>query len=220
MENREAEALKAQWRRRMAAVRDGLPADERERLSARLCALLEREALSSLRRELGRSLGLCAYAPFRSEASPLPLVSDCLSQGDRVYAPRMRPDGDGLELREIRGPSDWIPGKWGVPEPDPARASLIEASDPLDVVLVPGMAFNGAGGRLGYGGGYYDRLYAERRREARGGTLWIGFAFSAQVVEADLPSEAHDLKLDGLATDEGMAWFDKGESEWSARMNR
>ncbi|WP_378107574.1 5-formyltetrahydrofolate cyclo-ligase [Cohnella cellulosilytica] len=205
MENRDAGALKAEWRKRMADVRDGLPAQERERLSRKLCEQLENEALGPLRRRLGRPLNLCAYAPYRSEASPLPLVFACLGRGDRVFAPRMKPDGEGLELREIGDPSDWSPGRWGVPEPDPGRTSLMEAATPLDVVLVPGMAYNAAGGRLGYGGGFYDRLYAERRPQ--GGTLWIGFAFSAQVVQDALPSEAHDLKLDGLATDKGLTWF-------------
>ncbi len=211
MENREASKLKAEWRKRMADVRDGLSAQERERLSRKLCDRLESEALSPLRRKLGRPMGLCAYAPYRSEASPMPLVSVCLSRGDRVYATRMRPDGEGLELREVGDPTDWSPGRWGVPEPDPLRTSLMEATAPLDVVLVPGMAYTAAGGRLGYGGGFYDRLYAERRRLPYGRTLWIGFAFSSQVVPDALPSEAHDLKLDGLATDEGIRWFtDRG----------
>ena len=212
MENGAAGALKVEWRRRMTEIRDGLSQAERDRMSAELCALLESKALSPLRRELGRPLGLCVYAPFRSEASPLSLVEACLNAGDRVYATRMRTDGEGLELREIGAPTDWVPGKWGVPEPDPRRAPLIEAVAPLDIVLVPGIAFNAAGGRLGYGGGFYDRLYAERRRKAHSRTLWIGFAYSAQIVEDVLPAEAHDLKLDGLATDEGIVWFGRGDS--------
>jgi len=212
MENRAAGAVKDEWRRRMAEVRDRLSQAERDRMSAKLCALLESGALSPLRRELGRPLGVCAYAPFRSEASPLPLVEACLNAGDRVYATRMRTDGEGLELRELGELSVWVPGKWGVPEPDPQRTSLIEATAVLDIVLVPGIAFNATGGRLGYGGGYYDRLYAERRRETQGRTLWIGFAYSAQIIEEALPSEAHDLELDGLATDEGIVWFGRRDS--------
>jgi len=221
MENRETRSVKAEWRRRMAEVRDGMPPSERERLSERLCALLENAALSPLRRSLGRPLGVCVYAPFRSEASPMSMVSACLDRGDRIFAPRMRSDGEGLELRRIGEPADWSPGRWGVPEPDPHRASLMEETESLDVVLVPGMAFNAEGGRVGYGGGYYDRLYEERRSlEIQGKTLWIGFAYSAQVVSDALPAEEHDLRLDGLATDEGVVWFNKGEKEWIARRSR
>ncbi|MFC4597429.1 5-formyltetrahydrofolate cyclo-ligase [Cohnella hongkongensis] len=208
MENREAGALKAEWRARMAKIRDRLSAAEREALSGKLCAVTESEGLSRLRRELGRPLTLCAYAPYRSEASPMPLVAACLDRGDTVVATRMRTDGDGLELRRIGALSDWMAGRWGVPEPDPRRTALLAETSPLDVVLVPGLAYNKAGGRLGYGGGFYDRLYMERRRlapEAR--TLWLGFAFSGQVVAEVLPAEEHDLKLDGLATDEGVLWF-------------
>ncbi|QMV43260.1 5-formyltetrahydrofolate cyclo-ligase [Cohnella cholangitidis] len=198
---------KVQWRRRMTSVRDGLSAEERDMRSVKLCGIAENEVLSPIRKRLGRPLALCAYAPFRSEASPLPMLHACWEQGDQIFAPRIAHGGEGMELRKVEALTDWIPGKWGVPEPDPERTFLIEGTHPLDVVLVPGIAYHIEGGRLGYGGGYYDRLYAERRRTYRGETLWIGFAFGEQVVSEPLPIEPHDLRLQGLATDERMIWF-------------
>jgi len=206
MEMLDAGGDKTAWRKRLAAVRDGLSEADRAERSARICGLLEDRLLGPLRERLGRPLRVAAYAPFRSEASPMALAESSWARGDRVFAPRMRTDGDGLELREVRSASDWRPGKWGVPEPDPLETSLIEESLKLDAVLVPGMAFDRSGGRLGYGGGFYDRLYEERKADKS--TLWIGFAYAVQIVaEGRLPVEEHDLRLDGLATDEEFARF-------------
>jgi 5-formyltetrahydrofolate cyclo-ligase len=202
---------KLEWRRRMTVVRDELAPDERERRSIRLCNQLEAEIFSPLRRRLGRPLSLCVYAPFRSEASPFPLLYTCWEMGDLIVAPRILPAGEGMELRKVEALSNWIPGKWGVQEPDLLQTSLMDRTQPLDVVLVPGIAFNDIGGRLGYGGGYYDRLYAEEQAKGNTETLWIGFAFSNQVVPEPLPMEPHDLRLDVLATDEQITWLNKGE---------
>lgn len=205
---------KREWRRRMTFLRDSLSTEEREMWSLELCGLLEREGLCMLRKRLDRPLNVCAFAPFRSEASPLPLIERCWEMGDRIFAPRILPGEEGMELRKVEALSNWIPGKWGVPEPDPLHTSMWMETQPLDAVLVPGMVFNEIGGRLGYGGGYYDRLYAELQgSKDLGTTLWIGFAFSCQVVRDRLPSEPHDLKLHGLATEEKIIWFSKGEDD-------
>lgn len=104
--------------------------------------------------------------------------------------------------------TDWIPGKWGVPEPDPVRAVLIESTQTLDAVLVPGLAYDINGGRLGYGGGYYDRLYEDLIRRGSMETVWIGFAYDAQVTGEPLPLESHDLRLNVLATEARVIWLD------------
>lgn len=138
-----------------------------------------------------------------------------LSEGDKGIS---LSGGDiGMELRKIDSPADdWTPGRWGVPEPNPAATEPYPISGEIDVVIVPGLAFDRKGGRLGYGGGYYDRLYAARRAaapEPSRRTLWIGFAYARQVEEEEeLPKEPHDLPLNGLATEEGIIWFDGREA--------
>jgi 5-formyltetrahydrofolate cyclo-ligase len=211
MDDIQGKSGKLEWRRRMSLVRDELTPDERERRSIQLCNQLEVEILSPLRSRLGRPLSLCVYAPFRSEASPLALLNTCWEMGDLMVAPRILPAGEGMELRKVEALSNWIPGKWGIQEPDLLQTSLMDRTQPLDVVLVPGIAFNEKGGRLGYGGGYYDRMYAEEQAKSNTGTLWIGFAFSIQVVPEPLPMEPHDLRLDVLATDKQIIWVNKGE---------
>lgn len=198
---------KSEWRRQTKAARDSLSAAERQTRSARLCAMFETQLLAPLRVKLGRPLRIAVYAAFRSEADPAALTAACLQAGDRVVAPRILPDGSGMELREITALTDWTKGKWDVPEPDPERTRLWKISLPLDIILVPGLAFNAAGERLGYGGGYYDRLYASMRLSGNAAALWIGFAFAMQLVKAPLPREPHDLRLDGVVTDDLLQWF-------------
>ncbi|WP_027087643.1 5-formyltetrahydrofolate cyclo-ligase [Cohnella panacarvi] len=204
---------KSEWRARMRAVRDSLTPGDREERSRRLCGQTSLHVLNPMRAKLGRPLNVCVYAAFRSEADPAQLILDCLTTGDQLMAPRILPDGEGMELRKVESLSSWVSGRWGVPEPDPDNTSEWDLSIRPDVVLVPGLAFNEQGGRLGYGGGYYDRLYAKLRES--GGTLttrWIGFAYELQVIAEPLPMEPHDLRLSALATETGLRRF-AGESE-------
>ncbi|TFE27235.1 5-formyltetrahydrofolate cyclo-ligase [Cohnella luojiensis] len=205
--DRQGNIGKPERRRRFMAARDSIPSAERESRSIQLCDRLETEVLSELRKRLNRPMNLCVFAPFRSEASPVPLLLRCWEMGDQTYAPSIVPGEEGMELRKVEQLTDWIPGKWGVPEPDPVRAVLIESTQPIDAVIVPGLAYDVTGGRLGYGGGYYDRLYEDMLRRGNAETLWIGFAFDAQVAAEPLPVESHDLRLNVLATEARVIWF-------------
>ncbi|MDI4644198.1 5-formyltetrahydrofolate cyclo-ligase [Cohnella hashimotonis] len=192
-------------RKAMAVKRDALTPYEREARSRRLCDVVVAQALQPLGLKLGRPLTVVLYGAFRSEADPAGVLDWCVASGHRAVAPRVREDGSGMELRIVASSADWRPERYGVPSPDPLRTEPLAADVRPDVVLVPGMAFDRHGGRLGYGGGYYDRL-----AEALGpGSLpyWIGFAFALQLSGQVLPKEAHDLALHGVATEEGLIWF-------------
>jgi 5-formyltetrahydrofolate cyclo-ligase len=208
MDSSRIDMVKQEWRIRMSAVRDAVPADDRIAWSERLCRNVEQEVLNPMRQRLGRTLTVCVYAAYRSEADPLPLILHCWTLGDTVVAPRM--SGGSVELRIVRDPSDWRPGRWGVPEPDPSRTLALPAEHLPDIVLVPGLAFHVNGSRLGYGGGYYDRFYADERSRGNDRTWWIGFAWSIQLAQHPLPREAHDLVLDAVATDEAVLWRHRG----------
>lgn len=91
-------------------------------------------------------------------------------------------------------------GAWGVAEPVRDGAQSVEASA-FDGFLVPGLAFDRTGGRLGRGKGYYDRFLSK----ARG--FRMGVAFGAQVSENPLPTEAHDARMDAVVTEEGIIWM-------------
>lgn len=107
--------------------------------------------------------------------------------GKRTVFPRVE-DGH-LSWRVVASWSQLRPGAFGIPEPAPEAPRV--TADEIDLWLVPGVAFTAAGGRLGRGGGFYDRALAMRRP---GAPAW-GVCFDEQVVDA-LPAEAHDVPVD------------------------
>lgn len=137
------------------------------------------------------------YASFRNEVDTFPLLAVILAEGKELVLPRVdrgRRSLDLLRVRDLR--VDLGPGYQGIPEPNPLRCP---PADPrvIDLVLVPGVVFDRRGFRLGYGGGYYDRLLESLPRAVR-----VGLGFSLQVVD-ELPVLSHDLPVDILVTEEG-----------------
>jgi len=200
-------AGKAALRREMAALRDGIPERERLAWSGRACG----HAAEWLRR-LGAEAFL-AYASMRSELITRPLLEWGWREGLAVLLPRCVTADRSLELYRVRGFDELKPGVYGVPEPDPARAERWHRLKDIGAVFVPGLAFTPDGRRLGYGGGYYDR-FAERMLAAGGTARWMGLAFGLQVVP-ELPAEPHDLRLDGLITEEGVHLSPARREGWS-----
>lgn len=136
--------------------------------------------------------------PFRSEWNTRPLVAAAVARGAAVALPRVNPQTRMLELvRVLDVEADVEPGYRGIPEP---RASLPRI-DPraVDWVLVPGVAFDASGRRLGYGGGYYDRLLGL----LAAGVPKIAGAYELQIVP-DIPAAPHDLTVDAVATPERL----------------
>jgi 5-formyltetrahydrofolate cyclo-ligase len=133
--------------------------------------------------------------PFRSEWDTLTVVRAALAAGKRVLVPRVDPAARMLTLHAIADPArDVAPGHQGIPEPL-ARIDAVAPSE-VDWVLVPGVAFDGEGRRIGYGGGYYDRLLPL----VPGGAARIAGAFDLQVVER-VPAGPQDATVDVVATE-------------------
>jgi len=181
-------------RREVLAHRDALDAERRRELSGmalqRVLALPEWEASQSL----------LIYAAFRSEMETRGLIAAALEQEKRVCVPQCQAEGRLLFPRRIRSLADLKPGSYGIPEPD-ALACPAVAPEELDLVLVPGAAFDRRGHRLGYGAGYYDRFLPRCTR-----ALSLGLGFSLQLVER-LPELPHDVPLKALATEKGVLRF-------------
>ena len=142
-----------------------------------------------LERYRGRTLS--GYMTMRTEIDPLPAMTRAVRHGP-VGVPVI--DGKGLPLRfrRWRPEAQMVPGTFGAQVP--AEGDYLTP----EIVIVPCLAFDRRGGRLGYGGGFYDRTL-ERLRTARP-TLAIGFAFAAQEVDA-VPLEPTDQPLDMIVTD-------------------
>jgi 5-formyltetrahydrofolate cyclo-ligase len=145
---------------------------------------------------------VAAYAGFDTELDTLPFLAAVLAQGRRLLLPRVV-DVESRERRHLVLHQvgdihrDTRPGRWGIREPD---ASVCPEVDPLevDLILLPGVAFDRRGGRLGYGAGFYDRLLPRLRPDC----LRVAAAFSVQVVPA-VPIEPHDQRVERLFTETG-----------------
>ena len=135
------------------------------------------------------------YWPMGDEIDPRPLLALLAAAGCRVALPVVTGPGRCLDFRAWTPGDPLEPGPFGTSHP-PA------ASPPLrpELLLVPLLAFDRRGWRLGYGGGFYDRTLAALRRD--GGALAVGVAFAVQEVAA-VPHDQYDQPLDGLATEVG-----------------
>ncbi len=144
-----------------------------------------------------RGVPLSGYMPIRTEIDPLPAMAEAAAHGP-VGVPVIQ--GAGLALRFSR----WDPD--GVLREGPFGAMVPETDDWMDpeILIVPLVAFDARGGRLGYGGGFYDRTLQGLR--AKRATLAIGFAFDAQEAEA-LPLEPTDQPLDMVVTESRVLSF-------------
>jgi len=146
---------------------------------------------------------LFIYVNFRSEFETLELIQLCLSQGKRVAVPLVEASTVSMIPLLIQDPEkDLVSGYYGIPEPDPQK-SLRVAVREIDAAVVPGSVFDIHGGRLGYGGGYYDRFLVNDAPQAKR----VGLAFEMQVVE-QVPVQPHDQPLDILVTEKRIVNID------------
>jgi 5-formyltetrahydrofolate cyclo-ligase len=139
---------------------------------------------------------LFIYVNFRSELETLELIKRCLDQKKRVAVPLVEASTFSMIPLLIKDPGkDLVPGYYDIPEPDPQKCLRVGALE-IDAAVIPGSVFDIHGGRLGYGGGYYDRFLVNDAPQAKR----IGLAFEMQVVE-DVPVQPHDQPLDILITE-------------------
>lgn len=176
-------------RERTLAARDALSADIRaaagRAIAARIVALPSFAAARTLLLTL----------PFRTEWDSRLVAAQALAAGKTVVSPRVDPVARMLTLHRLADlVRDVAPGYRDIPEPLARCPTLAAAA--IDWVLVPGVAFDAAGRRLGYGGGYYDRLLPL----ISSATPRIAGAFDAQLVDA-VPSGPHDLVVDCIITE-------------------
>lgn len=145
------------------------------------------------------------YLHCRSEVRTLPAVAAELAGDRRIVVPYCTVDADGhkqLGLWHLRALEELQPGMWGILEPPPARWPEPDKQilpDQLDVVIVPGVAFDTQGGRLGNGAGYYDRLLARVRPD----TVLAAVCFESQLLPA-IATAAHDVAMDFVITERAV----------------
>jgi len=178
----------------------------RQSLSAEQVAVSGRAILQGLAKleEYARAGLVHTYVSSKdNEVDTLALIRLSLEGRKRVAVPVVRPGTRTLGHAEIRDLGQLQPGRWGLSEPGADHALWLEDLEEIDLVIVPGLAFDPCGNRLGLGGGYYDRFLALVRAPK------VGLTYQALLLD-ELPAEPHDIRVDIVVT-EAAVYFCKEE---------
>lgn len=183
--------MKQAIRQRIIADRQQMAEHERARLSRAIAA---RIAGLNVFRAAGAVL---AYMNFGAEFAAEELAQLALEQGKQVLLPRVNKASNKLDVYRVTDlQHDLAPGMWGIREPVAERCVRLDALDTVDFILLPGVAFGRDGARLGYGGGFYDKLLARLTHRP----ALVAGAYALQVIDG-IPQEATDRKVEWLVTE-------------------
>jgi 5-formyltetrahydrofolate cyclo-ligase len=182
---------KAALRQQAIAHRDALPPRERQQAAEIIAA-----------REFPRAVAgmiVSGFMPLKSEISPLPLMRKVAAAGAQLALPVVAGRGKPLVMRAYAFGDELAAGQWGIRQP---KSEAPEVAP--DILVVPLLAFDRAGHRLGYGAGYYDMTISSLR--ARKPVTAIGIAFATQEIDA-VPITARDARLDLVLTEREVMDF-------------
>lgn len=190
------QAMKQSLRQSIIAARQKLPAAERTQFSRVISKYIMQ--LDSYR----QAQTVLGYMNFGAEFESSLWVEQALQDGKQVLLPKVNINTRQLDLYRIKDvQNDLVEGAWSILEPRPEQCTCVESLRQIDFILLPGVAFARDGSRLGYGGGYYDKLL-QRISEEEGDKFpsLVAAAFSVQLVK-DVPQEATDRKVQWLLTE-------------------
>jgi len=139
---------------------------------------------------------IALYASFDKEVDTRLVFERARREGKELYFPRITLPGE-MVFKKVDKYEEMIPNRWGIPEP-PVGAPEISLPE-LDLIVVPGVAFDRRGFRLGFGGGYYDRILSQLDSH----TITVGFAYAFQVVER-VPVDKNDQRVKRLVCETGF----------------
>jgi len=186
--------VKKEIRTKALAARDSLQPGQRTAKSREI-----EERLFSLP-EFRSARIILFFASFRSEVETSSMIRRALAAGKRTVLPKVV--GRELALYEIGDrDNDVSPGAWGIPEPRETRPIRL---DEIDLILVPGAAFDEQGNRLGYGAGFYDKLLSAFTKTT------AALAFEAQIVP-QVPAEPHDVPIKKIVTEKRIITAQRAE---------
>ncbi|MGI9520074.1 MAG: 5-formyltetrahydrofolate cyclo-ligase [Hyphomicrobiaceae bacterium] len=153
-------------------------------------------AISDLRALLDSNAVISAYRPIGSELDPTPLVVELAADDLRIGLPVMQQVGKPLLFRQWREGDQLEKQLWGIEEPQDGAPVTVP-----DLLLIPLLAYDRYGWRLGYGGGFYDRTLSDLRSKKK--VQAVGIAFVEQEVDS-VPYSANDQRLDWMLTPQGL----------------
>ena len=189
----DADLMKKVLRREGLDRRKALPAPWREEASARIARLLLASA------EVAAAQTIALYASTRSEVHTHDLIRELIARRKTVCLPITLHRERWLEFRRVDTfPDGCRTHDLGILEPDPMHWPEIVRAEEMDLILVPGVAFDRRGFRIGYGSGYYDHFLSATSDKRR-----IGLAFGSQVIP-EIPTASWDIPMNALATEDGI----------------
>jgi len=151
--------------------------------------------------EYRRAAVLMTYVDFRNEVRTEGLIRESLARGKQVAVPFTDLRDRRLIPSLLRNfPEDLAPGAWGILEPAPGRLRPVEPAE-IDLVVVPGVAFDEKGNRLGYGGGYYDRFLPQTRPDC----FHVAPAFELQI-RPEITPDPYDCPVHCLVTEKRVIY--------------
>lgn len=175
-------------RKTMIEKRDGVDVLYRQKAEIQIKnTLLEKDFYK-------KSKNIFIYVGFGSEIDTSIYIKKFLEDGKKIYVPRIGKVSRIMDAVEIDGLEDLKANKYGILEPSDENQGVNK--DILDLIILPGVAFDENGGRLGYGGGYYDTFL----QDGLNGVTKVVLAYDFQIVKA-LPLEEHDIKADYIITE-------------------
>jgi len=189
---------KADLRGRVLELRSKLTPEVRAEKSRLICGQLIARMDNQGAGSSPKDTVFC-FIPFGDEVDIAPFIEWCWSRELRVAASRTLPKTKELKLHVISAWEDLVSGVWGIREPRPECPGADSYGD-IRWVVVPGVAFDERMGRLGYGGGYYDRFFAGMADRGLY-PMKIAPVFECQVVE-EVPTEEHDHRVDLILTEQ------------------
>ncbi len=183
--------LKKELRARIQDRRDKLSPAQREELSRRVADNLQAMP------EFQAAQTVFFFISFRSEVSTEPMIRRAITGGKRVCLPYTYPETKAMVASHILDfDAELRLGNYDILEPKEEFIRPVEPAD-IDLIITPGVAFDLRGGRLGYGGGYYDRFFKQRKQ----GCPLVALAFEMQIVD-EVPRGEHDQCVDKVVTEE------------------
>jgi 5-formyltetrahydrofolate cyclo-ligase len=188
------DSLKAQIRRDAVARRDALPAPERAAAAATIAA-------RPLPVAVAPGAIVSGFSPLKSEINPVPLMRAFAAAGAALALPVVAGRGKPLTMRAWAFGAPLVAGVWGIREPPPDAAEVFP-----DILIVPMLAFDRTGHRIGYGAGYYDMTIARLRGMKP--VIALGVAYAAQEI-AEIPVTPRDAALDLVLTEREVIDFRK-----------
>lgn len=198
----EAQAERHQLRQEARAARKHLSGAEHQQRSAAIsAAVLAAPGIAAAQR-------IGAYHSVASEVATSELLAALIARGQAVFLPHLQhPDGSMRFARYQGDPRRLVPNRFGIMEPLVEVDSLLAVGD-LDVLLLPLLAVDSAGHRLGSGAGYYDRALSAKLGKPASKPQLIGLAFACQQVPR-IPSADWDVPLDALVTEAGWQHWER-----------